>query len=64
MLFLVHIRVPVPPDMPAHVADQLRLEEQQAARRHPGAHLWRVVGRQENYSVSTKPPTATASTPP
>jgi len=55
MLFPVHICVPLPPDMPAHIADQLRLEEQQAAHRlqRDGTlvHLWRVVGRQENYSV-------------
>ncbi|MEY2873219.1 MAG: hypothetical protein RLZZ373_590 [Pseudomonadota bacterium] len=55
MLYLVHMRVELPPQMPAAEAADLKAREKayaqslQAAGQWP--HLWRVVGEYANYSV-------------
>jgi muconolactone D-isomerase len=55
MLYLVHMRVELPHDMPADVADEIKAREKAYAQRlqQEGAwqHLWRVVGEYANYSV-------------
>lgn len=55
MLYLVHMRVKLPADMPAEQADTLKLREKEYAqdlqRKGLWPHLWRVVGEYANYSV-------------
>jgi muconolactone D-isomerase len=59
MLYLVHMRVELPPDMPTAEADALKARERaysqslQVAGQWP--HLWRVVGEYANYSVFDAP---------
>lgn len=59
MLYLVHMRVELPPGLPASEADALKAREKaysqslQAAGQWP--HLWRVVGEYANYSVFDVP---------
>lgn len=59
MLYFVHMRVELPPDMPAAEADALKAREKaysqslQAEGHWP--HLWRVVGEYANYSVFDVP---------
>ena len=55
MLFLVHMEVRLPHDMPAEEADALKAREREIAqalqRDGRWRHLWRVAGRYANYSV-------------
>ncbi len=55
MLFLVRMKVSVPPDADAHEVAGLQRDERDLSRRlqHEGIwrHLWRVVGRYENVSI-------------
>jgi muconolactone D-isomerase len=55
MLYLVHMRVELPPDMPPEVAADIKAREKQYAQRlqEDGrwVHLWREVGQYANYSV-------------
>jgi muconolactone D-isomerase len=55
MLFLVHMDVRLPPDMPAEEADALRAREREYAqalmRDGRWRHIWRIAGRYANASV-------------
>jgi muconolactone D-isomerase len=55
MLYLVHMRVHLPGDMPAEEAQALKDRErtyaQRLQRERLWLHLWRVVGKYANYSV-------------
>jgi muconolactone D-isomerase len=55
MLFLVHMRVELPPALPAADAEAIKAREKAYAQRlqREGSwlHLWRVVGEYANYSV-------------
>ncbi|MGY2082764.1 muconolactone Delta-isomerase [Blastococcus sp. SYSU DS0539] len=55
MLYLVHMRVDLPPTLDAERADELKRTEKERAlelqRDGRWVHLWRVAGRYENYSV-------------
>jgi len=55
MLFLVHMEVRLPPDMPAAEADDLKARERDIAqglqRDGRWLHLWRIAGRYANASV-------------
>lgn len=55
MLYLVHMRVELPHDMPGEVADDIKLREKAYAKQLQEAgewqHLWRVAGEYANYSV-------------
>lgn len=55
MLYLVHMQVNLPPDMPAEQANDLKQREkaysQELQRNGQWPHLWRVVGEYANYSV-------------
>ena len=55
MLFLVHMQVNLPPDMPAAEADALKEREREYAqalmRDGRWRHIWRVAGRYANVSV-------------
>ena len=55
MLFLVHMEVRLPPDMPAEQAEDLKARERELAqalqRDGRWVHLWRIVGRYANASV-------------
>lgn len=55
MLFLVHMDVRLPPDMPAEEADALKARERDYAqtlmRDGRWRHIWRIVGRYANASV-------------
>lgn len=55
MLFLVHMEVSLPPDMPGPEADALKGREREIAqalqRDGRWRHLWRVAGRYANASV-------------
>jgi muconolactone D-isomerase len=55
MLYLVHMRVELPSDMPAAQAAEIKAREKAYATelQAKGAwqHLWRVVGEYANYSV-------------
>lgn len=55
MLYLVHMRVELPHDMPTDTADAIRAREKAYAQKlqHDGVwlQLWRVVGEYANYSV-------------
>jgi muconolactone D-isomerase len=55
MLFLVHMDVHLPPDMPAEEGDALKALErgiaQSLQRDGRWRHLWRIAGRYANASV-------------
>lgn len=55
MLYLVHMRVELPHDMPPAVADDIKTREkayaQQLQEQGVWLHLWRVAGEYANYSV-------------
>ena len=55
MLYLVHMRVDLPANMPAAEVDAIKSREKAYAQslQHRGVwpHLWRVVGEYANYSV-------------
>ena len=55
MLYLVHMVVRLPEDMPTEKADDIKAREkayaQDLQRSGKWAHLWRVVGEYANYSV-------------
>jgi muconolactone D-isomerase len=55
MLYLVHMRVNLPPDLPASVSADLKAREkalaQELQRDGRWKELWRVVGEYANYSV-------------
>lgn len=59
MLYLVHMRVELPHDMPPAVADEIKAREKAYAQRLQAdgtwVHLWRVVGQYANYSVFDVP---------
>jgi muconolactone D-isomerase len=55
MLYLVHMQVELPRDMPADVAQEIKAREkaysQVLQREGKWPHLWRIVGEYANYSV-------------
>jgi len=55
MLFLVHMEVELPPDMPAPEADAIKAREREYAqglmRDGRWVHIWRIAGRYANASV-------------
>lgn len=55
MLYLVHMRVELPHDLPSAVADDIKAREKAYAKQLQEAgewqHLWRVAGEYANYSV-------------
>ncbi len=55
MLYLVHMRVELPHDLPSAVADDIKAREKAHAKQLQEAgewqHLWRVAGEYANYSV-------------
>ena len=55
MLYLVHMQVNLPPDLPVAQADAIKHREKQYSqelqRNGQWPHLWRVVGEYANYSV-------------
>lgn len=55
MLYLVKMTVSLPRDLPAEQAEELKAREKQLCldlqRDGRWAHIWRVAGRYENYSV-------------
>ncbi len=55
MLYLVHMRVEIPHDLPREVADEIKAREKayaiQLQEQGRWVHLWRVVGEYANYSV-------------
>ncbi len=55
MLYLVHMVVRLPHDMPEERADEIKAREKTYAedlqRAGQWVHLWRVVGEYANYSV-------------
>lgn len=55
MLFLVDMKVNLPPDMPAEQAERIKAEERAFAQRlqeeGKWRHLWRVAGSYANVSV-------------
>jgi muconolactone D-isomerase len=55
MLYLVHMQVELPPEMPAETAQDIKARElaysQALQREGKWPHLWRVVGEYANYSV-------------
>jgi muconolactone D-isomerase len=59
MLFLVHMRVELPPAMPPAQAEDIKAREkaysQQLQQEGVWPHLWRVVGEYANYSVFDAP---------
>jgi muconolactone D-isomerase len=59
MLFLVHMTVRLPHDMPAAQADDLKAREKALAQQlqHQGTwrHLWRIAGRYANVSIFDVP---------
>lgn len=59
MLYLVHMRVELPHDLPPAVADEVKAREKAYAQRLQAegrwVHLWRVVGEYANYSVFDMP---------
>jgi muconolactone D-isomerase len=59
MLYLVHMRVELPPDMSVAEADALKAREKAYSQSLQTAgqwqHLWRVVGEYANYSVFDVP---------
>lgn len=59
MLYMVRMRVELPQDMPAAVADEIKAREKAYAARLQSegswVHLWRVVGQYANVSVFDVP---------
>ncbi|MDT7838567.1 muconolactone Delta-isomerase [Aquabacterium sp. OR-4] len=59
MLYLVHMQVELPPDMPPAQAQAIKDKEkaysQELQRQGRWLHLWRVVGEYANYSVFDAP---------
>ena len=55
MLFLVHMEVALPPDMPEAEADAIKAREREYAqglmRDGRWLHIWRIAGRYANASV-------------
>ena len=55
MLYLVRMDVNLPRDMPAAIADEIKVREkaysQDLQKNGKWPHLWRVVGEYANYSV-------------
>ncbi|HEY6353443.1 MAG TPA: muconolactone Delta-isomerase [Burkholderiaceae bacterium] len=55
MLYLVHMQVELPHDMPPDVAADIKARElaysQALQREGKWLHLWRIVGEYANYSV-------------
>ena len=55
MLFLVHMIVNIPSDLPEEEANRIKLREkeysQDLQRQGKWPHLWRVVGEYANYSI-------------
>lgn len=55
MLYLVHMVVNIPPDLPAEEAAQIKAQEkaysQRLQREGKWQHIWRVAGEYANYSV-------------
>ena len=55
MLYLVHMRVELPHDLPTALADDIKAREkayaQQLQQDGVWVHLWRVAGEYANYSV-------------
>lgn len=55
MLYMVHMRVELPHDLPSAVADDIKAREKAYAQKlqEDGVwvHLWRVAGEYANYSV-------------
>ena len=55
MLFLVHMEVELPPDMPAPDADAVKAREKEYAqalmRDGRWVHIWRIAGRYANASI-------------
>ncbi|MFZ5871245.1 MAG: muconolactone Delta-isomerase [Actinomycetota bacterium] len=55
MLFLVHMRVSLPPDLAGEARERLLADEKAMAQRlqreGTWVHLWREVGQYANYSV-------------
>ncbi len=55
MLFLVHMIVNIPADIPEDEANRIKLLEKQYSqdlqRQGKWPHIWRVVGEYANYSI-------------
>ena len=55
MLYLVHMNVTIPSDIPAETIEAIKAKEkaysQKLQREGKWLHLWRVVGEYANYSV-------------
>ena len=55
MLYLVHMQVDLPHDMPPETAQEIKAREtaysQALQREGKWPHLWRIVGEYANYSV-------------
>jgi muconolactone D-isomerase len=55
MLFLVHMQVSLPHDLPPDTATEIKAREkayaQDLQRKGKWQHLWRIVGEYANYSV-------------
>jgi muconolactone D-isomerase len=55
MLFMVEMTVNIPLDMPAAVANEIKVREkaysQELQRSGKWAHIWRVVGEYKNVSI-------------
>ncbi|MDH5855783.1 muconolactone Delta-isomerase [Lampropedia aestuarii] len=55
MLFLVHMIVNIPRDLPEEQANEIKLREknysQDLQRSGKWPHIWRVVGEYANYSI-------------
>jgi muconolactone D-isomerase len=55
MLFLVHMEVELPPDMPVSEADAIKAREREYAqalmRDGRWVHIWRIAGRYANASI-------------
>lgn len=55
MLFMVEMTVNIPLDMPATMADEIKVREkaysQELQRSGKWAHIWRVVGEYKNVSI-------------
>ncbi|MFW7342730.1 muconolactone Delta-isomerase [Pollutimonas sp. H1-120] len=55
MLFLVHMIVNIPADLPEDTANRIKLREkeysQELQRSGKWPHIWRVVGEYANYSI-------------
>lgn len=55
MLFHVRMDVNIPPDLPAHVADEIKAREkaysQALQKSGKWRHIWRLAGEYANYSI-------------